>query len=67
VTKNVASVENKRLFLFLSPFDLRNWLICNDFSAHYIGTEYAQDKEDHGIFSIVFMNENLDSLWEVRR
>jgi hypothetical protein len=39
----------------------------NDFSAHYIGTEYAQGKEDHGIFSLVFMNKNLKPFREVRR
>jgi hypothetical protein len=51
VTKNVAFVENKRLSLFPSLFGLRNSLIFNDFLSHYIGTEYAQDIEDHGIFS----------------
>jgi len=46
VTKNVASVENKRLSLFFFFLDLHNYLIFKDFSTHYIGTEYAQDKED---------------------
>jgi hypothetical protein len=67
VTKNVASVENKRLSPFPSPFDIRNSMICNAFSSHYIGTEYAQDKEDRVIFSIMFMNKNLKSFQEVRR
>jgi hypothetical protein len=60
-------MENKRLSLFPPLSDLRNSLIFNDFLADYIGTEYAQDKEDHGIFFLVFMNENLKSFFEVRR
>jgi hypothetical protein len=60
-------MENKRLSFFPSLCDLRNSLIFNDFSANYIGTEYAQDKEDHGIFSLVFMNKNLKPFKEVRR
>jgi hypothetical protein len=60
-------MENKRLSPFPSLFDLRNSLIFNDFSSHYIGTEYAQGKEDHGIFSFVFMNKNLKPFREVRR